>query len=233
VRITQNNIRLPALASTALANLTTLRSAFRIDALDTTACVAATFVLANQRPATGGAAQPALMSMRVATSQAAPRVVGELEVLNVLRGSHAFFAPQSFPAAAPAMWSAPQAAPAVGSRAELIRLANEYPSGIQAGNGARIAAGATCPRVENGVKTTARCNIGLAKFKQPVTNRRWVADTLTGVVLGEFYFDKVAAKGLNYGLWLNEYFKIDGGKMVAIEACMKELPGKFVDLWAA
>jgi hypothetical protein len=123
-------------------------------------------------------------------------------------------------------------APVVGSRAELVRLANAYPSGIQAGDGSPIAAGASCPRVENGVRTTTWCNVGLAKFKQPVTNRRWVADTLTGVVLGEFYFDKVAGKGLNYGLWLNEYFKIDGGKMVGIQACMKELAGKFVDLWA-
>jgi len=227
-RITQNNIALRSLAASAWSNTTSLRPAFRIDALDAEACAGAAFVLASQ----GAAAAPALMSVRVATSAAEPRRVRELEILNVLRGSHAFFAPQDFPAAAPAMWAAPQAAPAVSSRAELVRLANEYPSGIQAGDGSRIAAGASCPRVENGVHTTARCNVGLAMFKQPVTNRRWVADTLTGVVLGEFYFDKVAAKGLNYGLWLNEYFKIDGGKMVGIQACMKELPGKFVDLWA-
>ena len=225
-RITQNNIALRSLAATAWSNTTALRSAFRIDALDAEACAGASFVLADQ------AGAPALMSVRVATSAAAPRAVRELEILNVLRGSHAFFSPQSFPASAPAMWAAPQAAPAVASRAELVRLADAYPSGIQAGDGSRIAAGASCPRVENGVQTAARCNVGLAMFKQPVTNRRWVADTLTGVVLGEFYFDKVAAKGLNYGLWLNEYFKIDGGKMVGIQACMKELPGKFVDLWA-
>jgi len=170
------------------------------------------------------------MSVRIKTEDATTPAIKELEILNVLKGSHAFFRPESFPDDAPAMWSSPT--PGNLSRTELIRIANTYPSGIQAGDGSAIPGGTSCPRVENGVTTTTTCFKGLANFKQPVTNRRWVADTQTGVVLGGFYFDKPARFGYNYGLWLNEYFKIDGGKLSGIQACMKELGGvPFVDVW--
>ena len=135
------------------------------------------------------------------------------------------------PTRLPPLWSTPQNGNV--ARAQLISIANTYPSGIQAGDGSKIPGGATCPRIENGIQTSAKCYQGLAVFKQIVRDRRWVADTVTGVVLGEFYFDKVASKGANYGLWLNEYFKIDGGKLMGIQACMKQLPGKFVDFWAS
>jgi hypothetical protein len=171
---------------------------------------------------------PALMSIRIKTEESG--AMKEVEILNVLKGSHMFFKPESFPKEAPAMWSSPTAGNL--TRSELQRIANLYPSGIQAGDGSAIPQGATCPRIENGVQTTTTCSKGLIAFKQPVRERRWVVDSLTGVVLGEFYFDKPAAKGLKYGLWLNEYFKIDNGKMVGIQAAMKELWGvPFTDVW--
>ena len=226
-KISQNNQILSSIEATAWSNITGFYKPFRIDSIDVEACTIASFVIVNER-GSSGSKDPGLMSVRMKTEDNS-QTVKELEILNVLKGSHAFFVPGSFPSTAPEMWSRPQAGRV--SREELIRRANTYPSGIQAGDGSSIPAGQTCPRIENGVQTTANCNKGLNRFKQPVTNRRWVADTLTGVVLGEFYFDKVAAKGLNYGLWLNEYFKIDDGKLIGIQACMKELPGRFVDVW--
>jgi hypothetical protein len=228
-KISQNNQVLSSIEATAWSNITGFYKPFRIDSIDVEACTVASFVIVNEN-GRSGSKEPGLMSVRIKTEDNS-KTVKELEILNVLKGSHAFFVPGSFPSTAPEMWSRSQAGSF--SREELIRRANTYPSGIQAGDGSNIPAGQTCPRIENGVQTTTNCNKGLNRFKQPVTNRRWVADTLTGVVLGEFYFDKVAAKGANYGLWLNEYFKIDNGKLMGIQACMKELPGKFVDVWKA
>jgi hypothetical protein len=229
IRISQNNQILPSVAASAYNNITGFYKPFNIKAIDPEICTIATFVLANQKSDAGGADVPSLMSIRIKTGSSGTSVE-ELEILNVLKGSHAFFAPQTFPESAPEMWSASTSGNL--SRTELIRIANLYPSGIQAGDGSAIPGAPTCPRIENGVQTTPKCYTNLAMFKQPVTNRRWVADTLTGVVLGEFYFDKPASRGLTYGLWLNEYFKIDNGKMAGIHAAMKELSGvPFVDVW--
>lgn len=225
LKITQNNQLLLDIGSSALANTTSPYSPFQITAIDTEICTIARFLLVNQ----GTPSVPALLSIRLKTSESS--ALQELEILNVLKGSHAFFSPQNFPKQAPAIWSSPTAGNL--SRTELLRIANLYPSGIQAGDGSAIPQGASCPRIENGVQTTTTCSKGLGAFKQIVRERRWVVDTLTGVVLGEFYFDKPASRGLKYGLWLNEYFKIDNGKMVGIQAAMKELGGvPFQDIWA-
>jgi hypothetical protein len=228
-RISQNNILLTSVAQTAYSNVTGFYKPFRVQAIDTEICTVATLLLANQKSMAGDV--PSIMSIRIKTGPSGTSIE-ELEILNVLKGSHMFFAPQTFPAEAPAMWSTPTAGGL--SRDALIKIANLYPSGIQAGDGSAIPGAPTCPRIENGVQTTATCYKGLAVFKQPVTNRRWIADTTTGVVLGGFYFDKPASKGTNYGLWLNEYFKIDNGKMAGIQAAMKELTGvPFKDVWAS
>jgi hypothetical protein len=227
IRISQNNVVLPSITQSIYSNITGFYKPFRIQAIDTEICTIATFVLVNEKAA--GADAPALVSIRIKTGETG-RAIEELEILNVLKGSHAFFTPQTFPNDAPAMWSAPTTGGL--NRDALIKIANLYPSGIQLGDGSAIPGAPTCPRMENGVQTTTTCYKGLAMFKQPVTNRRWVADTVTGVVLGEFYFDKPAAKGMTYGLWLNEYFKLDNGKMAGIQAAMKELGGvPFVDVW--
>lgn len=227
VKISQNNILLTSLASSAWANTTAPYSDFKITAIDTEICMIAQFMLAKQKPE-DGVEVPALMSVRIKTTEAGDW--SEVEILNVLKGSHAFFMPSSYSKAAPALWSTPT--PGNLTRAEIQRIANLYPSGIQAGDGSAIPQGATCPRIENGVQTTTSCSKGLIAFKQIVRERRWVVDAVTGVVMGAFYFDKPASRGLTYGLWLNEYFKIDGGKMSGIQAAMKELGGvPFKDVW--
>lgn len=213
IKISQNNILLKTIEQTAWANITAFYKPFRVSAIDQGICTAATFILATQ------AGEPALMSVRVKTEDASTTIT-ELEILSALKGSHMFFAPNAFDTA-PAMWAAKDGGGL--TREKLIEIADLYPSGIQKGDGSAIPQGTTCPRIENGVQTTATCAKGLFMFKQPVRDRRWVADTETGNVLGAFYFDKMAAKGVNYGLFLNEYFKIIGGKMSGIQAVMKEV----------
>ncbi|KAF1991783.1 hypothetical protein K402DRAFT_388330 [Aulographum hederae CBS 113979] len=76
-------------------------------------------------------------------------------------------------------------------------------------------------------------------FDWAVINRRWVADTQTGVVLGMFNFDyankfKVGEVAVPFTLWLHEYFKVEAGKLSFIYAPMKNLivpGGVFDDVW--
>lgn len=228
VKISQNNILLTSLNSSAWANTTATYSDFKITAIDTEICTIAHFMLGKQKPDDGGAEAPAIMSVRIKTTEVGEWT--ELEILNVLKGSHSFFKPDAYSQPAPPLWSTPTSGNL--SRSEIQRIANLYPSGIQAGDGSAIPQGATCPRIENGVQTTTTCTKGLIMFKQIVRERRWVVDTVSGVVMGAFYFDKPASRGLTYGLWLNEYFKIEGGALVGIQAAMKELGGvPFKDVW--
>jgi hypothetical protein len=235
IKIAQNNIQLKGISETVRTSITGFYKPWRINAIDTEACTIASFVLLNLKE--GGESAPALVSIRIKT-EGDSATVKELEVLNVQKGSHSFFSPQSFPDKEDALWTKPQKGNL--SRQQLIDAANKYPSAIQAGDGSGIKGGETCPRFENGVQTAGegrpnQCYQGLANFKQGVTNRRWTADTVTGVVLGEFYFDKRGNSKTpapeETGLWLNEYFKIDDGKLYAIQAAMKLYPGKFNDVW--
>jgi hypothetical protein len=226
-RISQNNVLLKSVTETAWSNITGFYNSFRVNSIDTEACQMASLVLLNEKGPDGKDA-PAIVSIRIKTAEDG-KTRTQLEILNVLAGSHNFFAPQRFPNTAGEKWSTKTAGGL--SRAELIKIANEYPSGIQAGNGVKVPTAASCPRMENGVKTAEICNANLERFKQPVTNRRWVADTETGVVLGSFYFDKRERMKYEFGLFLNEYFKVDNGKLAGIEAAMKNLNGSFVDAW--
>jgi hypothetical protein len=168
--------------------------------------------------------------------------IRELEMTNLVDGGpgalRAMFRPdnnETYSDTAQAFWASPQNGNL--TRSELVKIANTYPDGIQAGDGKNIPVGAACPRWENGVQTAGGsrqfknlpqprlCRDGLDEFKQPVEFRRWVADTETGVVLGLFYFSHrkdplVDGFDKEWGNWLNEFFKIQGGRMVAVQALM-------------
>lgn len=146
----------------------------------------------------------------------------------------------SSPNKAPERWSKPLS-PCESTKSfshdSLAAIVDTYPSGITAGDGSHIPGYSTntdCPRVENGIKTTDKCYSGLDKFKLPVTNRRYTADSETGVVLGEFLFNQSMPGSDKNGLWLNEYFKIDAeGRLSGIYAAMKETGNPFEDVWGA
>jgi hypothetical protein len=140
----------------------------------------------------------------------------------------------------PDWWAADEAV--VANRKQLVQVADSYPSGIQSGNSSAVLAAKDCPRFENGVKTTPSCAGNMELFIWPVTDRRWVADTQKGVVMGSFFFNYRDGKGTmnkqgirsangTTGLWLHEYFKIREGKIVDVWAAMQTLDWRYKDVW--
>jgi hypothetical protein len=237
-KITQNNQLLASLAQSSYGNITGLASGFRVQAVDEQACAVATMAVANERTAAGGSA-PAIVSLRLRLDGAGGSVT-EVELLNALNGSHALFRPLELPAAAPPLWSAPLARPA--PRAELLRVVDSYPTGMAAGDSSVVLARADCPRFENGYKTTDHCGQNMDLFKWPVTDRRYVLDATTGVAMASFFFHYKLGKGKmmeqgirpangTTGLWLHEYFKIENGQIVNVQAAMQTLAAEYKDVW--
>jgi hypothetical protein len=240
VKIIQNNLILKSLEDSAWGNTTSFYRKWRISAIDTETCEIACYCLLNQKSGSGKQL-PAIMGIRI-RKEVNSNHIREVEMINLLDGGpgilSGMFRPDNndtYSDSAEAFWLSPQNVSI--SRAELIRIANTYPDGIQAGDGANIPIGDVCPRWENGVQTAGGskifknttqpryCRDGLDEFKQPVEYRRWVADTETGVVLGLFYFSHrktplVDAFDKEWGNWLNEFFKIQNGKITGIHAIM-------------
>lgn len=235
VKITQNNQLLPNLAASAYANITGFAKGYRLDAIDTDLCQIATFALPSEGAAT------AVMSTRLKVA-GADGAITEIEILNALKGSHALFNTANFPDKTPGVWLAPQGSAPI-TRAELVKIVDTYPQGLQVGKDEGVLAGADCPRLENGVQTTKHCNVGMNNFRWPVTDRRWVADTKTGVTMGAFFFHYRNGTGLmnqrgirsnssKTGLWLHEYFKVQDRKIVDVSAAMQTLDAEYKDVWA-
>jgi hypothetical protein len=239
VRIAQNNVILESLEDSAWGNATSFYNKWNITVIDTEVCEAACYCIVNQKSAAQKVV-PAIVGVRIKTENA--KSIQELELVNLLDGGpgilKGMFRPdntETYSDATGAFWKSPQKASL--SRAELIKVANSYPDGIQAGDGKNIPIGDACPRWENGVQTAGgtkifknatqprTCRDGLDEFKQPVEHRRWLADTDTGVVLGLFYFSHrksplVDAFDKEWGNWLNEFFKVKNGNMVGVHAIM-------------
>jgi hypothetical protein len=128
--------------------------------------------------------------------------------------------------------SIPTCKPAGSSRAltrtELIYVADTYADGLKGKPWDSWVIGTgSCPRIENGVQTTANCAVGVGFFGFDVKGRRWVGNTETGVVLGifRFYYVKQGWKAqLGVNFYLHEYFKVVGGGLAYLYAPMKGVP---------
>jgi hypothetical protein len=240
VKITQNNILLKSLEDSAWGNTTSFYNKWKITVIDTDVCEVACYCILNQKSSTQKQV-PAIMGIRIKKDNN-ENLIRELEMVNLLDGGpgilRGMFRPdnnETYSDATETFWKSPQNGTL--TRAELIKTANSYPDGIQAGDGRNIPIGNACPRWENGVQTAGgskpfnnktqprNCRDSLDEFKQPVEHRRWLADTETGVVLGLFYFSHrksplVDAFDKEWGNWLNEFFKIQKGKMVGVHAIM-------------
>jgi hypothetical protein len=241
VKISQNNIIVPSLKDTIYFTMTSPASGYKIEASDTVTCDIATLFVMKEGN------ESAIASLRMRTSQ---DKITEIEILKASKGSHALFAPESYPASVPAIWqesnrSSTDEGSQFGLSTDLIKIADTYAQALQEGNNTMALAAYACPRLENGNQTTEHCGANMDLFKWPVTDRRWVADSRTGVVMGSFFFHykdgkgKMSQMGLKdrgpdskVGLWLHEYFKIDRGKIVAVSAAMKTLGADYKDVWA-
>jgi hypothetical protein len=237
VRISQNNIILPGLGESIFTNMTSFANKYSVEAIDAATCDIATLVVPKEGNAT------AIVSVRIKTTNDAPGQITQIEILNALNGSHALFTPEKFPVSAPAIWSTPEA-DTTTSRSALLKIVDTYPQAIQEGNNTMAMAAASCPRLENGYKTTDHCNLNADLFKWPVTDRRWVVDTSTQVVMASFFFHYKDGKGLmsqnnvkdrgsnsTVGLLLHEYFKVSKGLIVDVTAAMQTLGADYKDVW--
>jgi hypothetical protein len=241
VKITQNNQVLASINDSIFGNSTNFYKPFRIQSIDTETCDVATLLLVSERVGShsSNATTPAIVSVRLRVP-AENTLVTEVEILNALKGSHALFTPEAVVEHPPDWWAAEEAV--VANRKQLVQVADSYPSGIQSGNSSAVLAAKDCPRFENGVKTTPSCAGNMELFIWPVTDRRWVADTQKGVVMGSFFFHYRDGKGTmnkqgirsangTTGLWLHEYFKIREGKIVDVWAAMQTLDWRYKDVW--
>lgn len=239
IKISQNNRVLPNLDESIFANMTSFANNYSVQAIDTATCDIATFVAPREGNET------ALVSVRIRTTPDIPGEITQIEILNALKGSHALFTPEGLPVPAPAMWSTTEA-DTTTSRNALIQIVDTYPQALQEGNNTMAMAAPSCPRLENGYKTTDHCNLNADMFKWPVTDRRWVVDTSTQVVMASFFFHYKDGKGLmsqmgvkdrtansTVGLWLHEYFKVRKGLIVDVTAAMHTLGADYKDVWKA
>jgi hypothetical protein len=244
VKITQNNQLLSSPAASAFGNITAFASPFRVQSIDEPACTIATLAVAHERAASaGGPTAPAIVSLRLKMDSDGKELT-EIELLNALAGSHALFRPLEFPPAAPALWSAPLPPLMPLPRSEFLRIVDSYPAGMALGDSSKVRARDDCPRFENGYKTTDHCGQNMDLFKWPVTDRRYVLDETTGVAMASFFFHYKLGKGKmmeqgirpangTTGLWLHEYFKVEGGQIVNVQAAMQTLPAEYKDVWGS
>jgi len=227
VKISSNGYSQPNLSSTSYANITWLeRPEFKVQALDTIACQGARYTVSRQKNSTGGES-PALVSLRLALEEN-DGPISEIEIMNVINGSHILFYPDKFEQRTPALFNSSQAFPPGAnlastttlSRKEIIAVANSYLEGVQAGDNALVKAGSTCPMISNGFQTSAHCDQGLQQFKWPVENRRWIADTETGVAFGSMNFRGALQGPADTGDLINEFLAVKDGKIREIRAVM-------------
>jgi hypothetical protein len=237
IKISQNNMALPSLAESIFANMTSFASNYNVVAIDTATCDIASLAVPREGNET------AIVSVRIRTTNGVPGEITQIEILNALNGSHALFTPENMPRPAPAIWSTPEYDNTT-TRAALLKITDTYPQAIQEGNNTMAMAALDCPRLENGYKTTDHCGLNADLFKWPVTDRRWVVDTSTQVVMASFFFHYKDGTGLmsksgvkdrtansTVGLFLHEYFKIRKGVIVDVTAAMKTLGADYKDVW--
>jgi hypothetical protein len=224
LKISSNGYIQASINATAYGNITSLyRLNFKVQALDTAVCQAARYTVVTERNSTTGKIDPALVTIRIKLDDH-DGPMQEIEVMNIERGQHILFYPDKFEQTTPTLFSSPQisanSTTAPLRRAEIIAVANTYLDGVQGGNNALVHAGPTCPRISNGLRTSSHCDQGLQQFKWPVDNRRWIADTETGVAFGVFIFRGALTVNNQTGDYINEYLVVKDGKIREIRATM-------------
>jgi hypothetical protein len=212
-KVSENGVFKSSIADTITYNITGFNKPFKIQAIDTDSCEVATYVVVNEKQTH----DPVLFSFRLKLSGPGGKAT-EIEILNTEKANYTgfFFAPENLPKQALPYWTSTQTTNSSVkplTRDELIAIPNAYAEGIQLGSGKDVSADVPCPRYENGFQTVKQCNAEFDTLKFPVYSRRWVADTLTGVVMGAYYFEVKP-----YGLWTQEFFKVEDGKIKEVQA---------------
>jgi hypothetical protein len=182
--------------------------------------------VSREKNSTGGES-PALVSLRIALEDN-NGPISEIEILNVVKGDHVLFYPDKFEQRTPALFNSSQAFPPGArpesattlSRKQIIEVASTYLQGVEAGNSALVKAGPLCPMVLNGLQTSTHCDQELQQFKGPVDNRRWIADTETGVAFGAFILRGALNVSADTGELINNFLAVKDGALREIRAGM-------------
>jgi len=225
-RFTENTKTLP-LGEGLWKEATGLRN-YRQDFLDVRDGQAASHVIVE------ASGNPVMLAFRL---KIANKKISEIETMVTRnRTDGAIFMPENLKEPQAAMNVVPTAAQKM-SRAELIRVAEFYPTGLKVGGSFDAVKAPFAPdayRIENGRGMAGgQTNIGSARIMAhpDVSYRIAVVDEEMGIVLMYLDFGDTNSYGPGNALTTFEAFKVYGGQLHAVEAFIKIMPANTPSGW--
>jgi hypothetical protein len=226
-RFTENTRTMP-LGEGLWKEATGLRN-YRQDFLDVRDGQAASHVIVE------ASGNPIMLAVRL---KIADKKISEIETMVTRnRTDGAIFMPENLKEPQAAMNVVPTAAQKM-SRAELIRIAEFYPTGLKVGGSFDAVKAPFAPdayRIENGrgMAGGAQTNIGSSRVMPhpDVSYRIAVVDEEMGIVLMYLDFGDTNSYGPGNALTTFEAFKVYGGQLHAVEAFIKIMPANTPSGW--
>jgi hypothetical protein len=226
-RFTENTKTLP-LGEGLWKEATGLRS-YRQDFLDVREGQAASHVIVEAN------GNPIMLAVRL---KIADNKISEIETMVTRnRTDGAIFSPENLKEPQAAMNVVPTAAQKM-SRAELIRIAEFYPTGLKVGGSFDAVKAPFAPdayRIENGrgMAGAAQTNIGSQRIMAhpDVSYRIAAVDEEMGIVLMYLDFGDTNSYGPGNALTTFEAFKVYGGQLHAVEAFIRIMPANTPSGW--
>lgn len=162
--------------------------------------------------------------------------IREVETLSSRKGSHAFFNPEALTAPNP-IFDQPLADADRAPREAMIAVANSFFDGMEQHQASQIPFGPDCYRWENGLQLTntesrpvsCRGSVAAASFITKARGRRYpIVDEARGLVVAAAELDvpagPPAAGNGPRSVLVYMLFKLDGGRIRAIEAFVRNAP---------
>jgi hypothetical protein len=201
---------------------------YRQDFLDVRGGQAASHVIVQAN------GSPIMLALRL---KIAGKKIAEIETMVTRNKTDgAIFAPENLKAPQAAMNVVPTGTQKM-SRAELIRIAEFYPTGLKAGGSFDAVKAPFAPdayRIENGRGMAGGAqNIGSARIMAHPDVRYRIAavDEEMGIVLMYLDFGDTNSYGPGNALTTFEAFKVYGGQLHAVEAFIKIMPANTASGW--
>lgn len=204
---------------------------YRQDFLDVREGQAATHVIVEEN------GQPIMLALRL---KIADRKIAEIETMVTRnRTEGALFSIETLEKPRPEMNVVPDASQKM-SRAELIRIAEFYPTGLKVGGSFDAVKAPFAPdayRLENGSLMAGAGsrggNISTSSVRPhpDVTYRIAVVDEELGIVLMRLDFGDTNSYGAGNALTCFEAFKVYGGQIHAVEAFIRIMPANTPSGW--
>jgi hypothetical protein len=226
-RFTENTKTIP-LGEGLWKEATGLRS-YRQDFLDVREGQAASHVIVEAN------GNPVMLAVRLKITN---KKISEIETMVTRnRTDGAIFSPENLKEPQAAMNVVPTAAQKM-SRAELIRIAEFYPTGLKAGGSFDAVKAPFAPdayRIENGrgMAGSTQTNIGSQRIMAhpDVSYRIAAVDEEMGIVLMYLDFGDTNSYGAGNALTTFEAFKVYGGQLHAVEAFIRIMPANTPSGW--